>query len=128
LSITNALLNIIIILLLIQKYELRGVFIGLSLSTLAMLPFYLKMFFKEFNIKPKIFLKESVVVIALIIFPLILISIVNKIVVYNNYFTLFSKGFMWCLIYWSMLYIFVLDDKDRDIFKGLTRKLCLAQK
>ena len=128
LSIMNALLNIIIILLLIQKYELRGVFIGLSSSTLAMLPFYLKMFFKEFNIKAEVFLKESVVVAALVIFPLILISIINKIVVYNNYFTLFSKGFMWCLSYWSMLYIFVLDDKDRDIFKGLKRKLCLVQK
>jgi len=128
LSITNTLLNIIIILLLIQKYELIGVFIGLSSSTLTMLPFYLKMFFKEFNIKAEIFLKESVVIAALVIFPLILISVINKIVVYNNYFTLFSKGFMWCLSYWIMLYIFVLDDKDRDIFKGLKRKLCLVQK
>jgi len=128
LSTTNALLNVIIILLLIQKYELIGVFVGLSLSTLAMSPFYLKMFFKEFNIKAEIFLKESAIVAALVIFPLILISVINKIVVYNNYFTLFSKGFMWCLSYWIMLYIFVLDDKDKDIFKGLKRKLCLVQK
>lgn len=124
LMITNACLNVAIILLLIQKYELTGVFIGLSLSTLAMSPFYLKMFFKEFTIKTGFFLRKIAIVAVLVIFPLIFVSLINRIVVHNNYFTLFLKGFMWCLIYWSMLYIFVLDYQDRDTLKGLGRALC----
>ncbi len=124
LSVSNTLLSVAIMLLLIQRYGLAAVFVGLSVSTLVALPFYLKMFLKEFSVEVEAFLRDVVVIVVLAVVPLCLVLVIGRVVIYNNYFTLFLKGFTWCLSYWSMLYIFVLDGQDRDMLKGLGRTLC----
>lgn len=127
-SIVNTLLSIVVMLVLIHQYELAAIFLGLSASTIVVLPFYVRMFLKEFNIEGWTFLRENVIIVVLAVFPLALVSVIGKFVVYNNYLTLFLRGGIWCLTYWIVLYFFVLDSKDRDVFKGLTRNICCLRK
>jgi hypothetical protein len=87
----------------------------------------LKRFFEELNADIKTFLKEIALVIALVVAPICMAIITDRIIVQSNYFILFFKGFMWCLIYWGVLYIFILDDEDKNIVKGLARKFCLTK-
>ena len=124
LSIINTLLSIGVMVVFIRQYKVMSIFVGISASTFVMLPFYLKMFLGEFNVKLWPFLRENVIVIALVACPLFLVSVIGKLIVYDNYLTLLLRGFIWCLGYWIALYFSVLDNNDRDIFKGLTRNLC----
>lgn len=124
LSVLNTLLSVAIMLLLIRRFGLAAIFVGLSASTLIVLPFYLTMFLKEFGVTAGVFLRDIAVIIVLVIVPLCFVSVISTIVIYNSYFTLFLKGFAWCLSYWVLLYVFVLDCQDRDLLKGLGRTLC----
>jgi O-antigen/teichoic acid export membrane protein len=128
LSVINTMLSVVVMLVLIHKYTLVAIFGGLTSSTLITLPFYLKIFFEEFNVKVRTFLREIAIVVVLVLFPLCLISVISKLIVYNDYFTLFLGGSVWCFTYWCMLYFFVLDTKDKDVFKGLMRNLCWVGK
>ena len=128
LSILNTLLSILFMLVLIHQYELVAVFLGLSASTVIVLPFYVRIFLKEFNVEGWTFFRENVLVVVLAAFPLALVSIISQLMVYDNYLTLFFEGGLWCSAYWIVLYFFVLDSEDRDIVKGLTRNLCYFRK
>ncbi len=123
-GIMHALLNIAIILLLLRKYQLAGILIGPTLSTFIVLPLYLNVYFKELKIRTVAFIREIFIVALFGAIPLGIAFIINKFDMSNNYYTLGFRGFIWCASYWVMLYIFVLDNEDRGLLRGLTKKCC----
>jgi len=128
LSVATTLLTICTILLLLRKYQLAGVIVGPTLSTFIVLPFYLNIYFKELEIKTAAFIKEVFIVALFGLIPLAVGLIINKFDFSNSYYTLASRGLVWCLSYWALLYIFVLDNEDRGLLGGLTEKFTKVKK
>lgn len=127
LSVTAALSTIGIILLLLQKYQLAGVLTGPTLSTFIVLPFFLNIYFKELEIKTAAFIKEVFSVVLFGSIPLVIGLVINKFDLANNYYTLVFRGFVWCVSYWAMLYVFIFDNEDRGLIKNLAKNFTRAK-
>ncbi len=128
LSVATTLSTIGIIMLLIQRYQLAGVLTGPTLSTFIVLPLYLNVYFKELGVKAVAFIKEVLSVILFGLIPLAIGLIINKFDLANSYYTFVFRGFIWCVSYWVMLYVFVFDNEDRGLLKGLVKNFTKTEK
>ena len=113
LHVMTAILGIIISVILAQRYKLNGIIIGYVLSYMLTLPWYLSMYLREFDIKYPNFLKETVPMFICVVLPLIVVIFVNHSIQGETVSLLIMKAFVWCFVYWGVLYFIALNKEDR---------------
>lgn len=128
LNIATTVLNVVISFFLIRNYKLYGVFIGLSSSTFIAAIFYMRLFFREFDVRPYAFMKNILRIFALGIIPLVAVYALGTVAARDNFLTLLLKGGIWCLAYWLLLYKYVFDNEDRNLVLGLGKNLGMTLK
>lgn len=122
LSIVTTVANIAICLVLIKRYGLYGVLIGTVASVMLVLPFYLRIFLGEFNVRLTRLGREIGKIVTPVILPLLVFYVLGRFNVGSNLLILFMEGSLWCILYWLVLYLAVLDDEDKKVMRAFTFK------
>jgi len=113
LSVITTIANIGISLLLIERYGLYGVLIGTVASIILVLPFYLRIFLKEFNMRLVSLGREVSKISIPVVVPLLVFYVFGRMDVGSNLLILLIKGSLWCALYWAVLYMTVFDYEDK---------------
>lgn len=125
LSVVTTIANIGIALALIKTYGLYGVLIGTVVSVMVVLPFYLRIFLEEFNMRLSKLAYETGKIFMPVIVPLLVFYGFGLIDVGSNLVILLIEGSLWCILYWLVLYVTVVDDEDKKLLRlfGFRREI-----
>lgn len=122
-TIFGTMIKLVSVLLLIVNYKLWSFVVGLMLSMMIPLPFGIKIILKEFQLKFYDFFKEIFQVGIVMIVPLVLSHFLSSLLPPQSFWTLLLHGGIWCVVYWGILYLLVLDREIKDLIHELMRKM-----
>ncbi|MFP8487470.1 polysaccharide biosynthesis C-terminal domain-containing protein [Gracilimonas sp. Q87] len=121
-SILGMMVNLILSLLLISKYELNGIVLATSVSFLCMLIPYGYKLIKIFNLKPGSVFKNILVPYGKTIVIGLFISYLNIYIDIDSWGDFILTGALYTLLSYTIVYSVIFTKKDRELVKNLVKR------
>ena len=112
-------ISIVVSLILIRDLELWGIVFG-QLSGLILLPIIFSKYMEIFAVNKFAFIKSNILIYLIAIIPIVFFEYFANV---SSMITLIISGFVWCSIYWLLIYFVILNQKEKIILREVSYNL-----